>query len=995
MGDFHQFGVVTTLHQLNQRPLEMLEDDLLEFSKKKPMALVLPSLYSELEGPALNSIVNEIASVPYLEQIVVGLDRADASQFRYALQFFERLPQRPDILWNDGPRLREIDQLLQQKGLAPMEAGKGRNVWYMFGYILASGRAQTVALHDCDITTYDRQMLARLLYPVANPALSYKFCKGYYARIANNSMNGRACRLLVTPLLRALKKICGPNDYLDFLDSFRYPLAGEFSLSRDVIEDIRIPSDWGLEMGTLSEMHRNYATNQICQVDIADVYDHKHQDLSLSDKTKGLSKMSCDIAKSLYRKMATQGEVFTQERIRTIKATYYRIALDLVDSYHSDAAINGLSYDMHTEGSAIEVFAENIMQAGNEFLDPEQSMATPFMPSWKRVIAAVPNIMDMLLDAVEADRREFGEQGSYDLARHPKVIQLRQRVQERVRNIYGDAKTEAITEQIFETTGMANKVIEASPETNKWDQRDIMVITYADSIVRQNEPPLQTLYHFLKRELKHYANNIHILPFTPYSSDDGFSVIDYTKVNPEHGNWDDIQNFNSHFNIMADLVINHCSRESEWFKNFLTDTSPGKGYFIDGASFNNLTQVVRPRSTPLLTSVQTVAGEKQVWCTFSEDQVDLNFANPEVLIELIRIIQLYLDKGIHIFRLDAVAFLWKEDGTDCVHRPQTHEIIKLIRLIVEHLEPSAILITETNVPNRENLSYFGNGNEAHLIYNFSLPPLLLYTMLSGDCQHLKKWMMAMPPARRGRAYLNFIASHDGIGLRPAEGLLAEEEQIALVDTIRDFGGEISMRRMPDGELKPYEANISLYSAMAGTLGHEPDQWQQQRFICAHTIILALEGMPAFYIHSLLATENDTQAMAATGQPRSINRHKWSADELDCALAAPEKHHRAVFDELRRRVEIRRKQEAFHPNATQYTLHFGTQVFAFWRESLDRLQSVFALHNITNEEVTIPLVELNLIATETWCDLLSGKTYSHSDLTIDLPPYGCVWISNRT
>jgi len=292
-----------------------------------------------------------------------------------------------------------------------------------------------VAIHDCDILTYKRDLLARLLYPVANPTLSYKFCKGYYPRIANNSLNGRACRLLVTPLLRALKKICGPNDYLEFMDSFRYPLAGEFSLSRDVIEDIRIPSDWGLEMGTLSEMHRNFATNQICQVDIAENYDHKHQDLSLDDKTKGLSKMSCDISKSLFRKMATQGEVFTQERIRTIKATYYRIALDLVDSYHSDAAINGLKYDMHTEGHAIEVFAENIMQAGNDFLNPELSMETPFMPSWKRVISAEPNIMNMLMEAVAADRDEFDDKSVYEV-RNPLQATTHQAVEQRLSNIY-------------------------------------------------------------------------------------------------------------------------------------------------------------------------------------------------------------------------------------------------------------------------------------------------------------------------------------------------------------------------------------------------------------------------------------------------------------------------------------------------------------------------------------------------------------------------------
>ncbi len=705
--------------------------------------------------------------------------------------------------------------------------------------------------------------------------------------------------------------------------------------------------------------------------------------------------MSCDIAKSLFRKMATQGEVFTQERIRTIKATYYRIALDLVDSYHSDAAINGLNYDMHTEGHAIEVFAENIMQAGNDFLDPKLSMETPFMPSWKRVISAVPDIMDMLIVAVEADREEFAGKTKYDIMQHPKVIQVHQGVEERVRNIYGEAQTKQITEQIFKTVPLAKKTIESTPKINKWDEKDIMVITYADSIQKENERPLRTLYEFFRSELKLHINNVHILPFNPYSSDDGFSVIDYKAVNPDFGDWSDIEPLVKHFNLMADLVLNHCSRESTWFKNFLTDTSPGKDYFIEGSDFKDLTKVVRPRSTPLLTSVETVAGEKQVWCTFSEDQVDLNFANPEVLLEIIRIIQFYLDKGIHIFRLDAVAFLWKEDGTDCIHRPETHEVIRLLRLIVEHLEPSAILITETNVPNKENLSYFGNGNEAHLIYNFSLPPLLLHTMLSGDGRHLKKWMMSMPPARRGRAYLNFIASHDGIGLRPAEGLLSKEEQDNLITTLRDFGGEISMRRTPDGDLTPYEANISLYSAMAGTVKNGKDQWQLDRFIAAHTIMLALEGLPAFYIHSLLGTENNTQGMAESGQARSINRYKWGIEDLEGALSDEELHHKRLFDELRRRISIRKEQEAFHPNATQYTLHLGKRIVGFWRESLNRSQSIFAVHNISDKVQQIPLVELNLIATETWTDLLSGKTYcSQGDTHLELAPYGCAWISNH-
>lgn len=407
MGDFHQHGIVTTLHQLNNRDNKDLEAELESFRKKRPMGVVLPSLYSELQQPALTDIVDKLSNVSYLDQIVVGIDRANQEEFQHALQFFDRLPIQPDILWNDGPRLRAIDEELQEKDLAPNQPGKGRNVWYMFGYVLASNKADAVALHDCDITTYNKEMLSRLLYPIANPSFSYRFCKGYYARVADDSMNGRVCRLLVTPLIRALKMVCQNSEYLDFLDSFRYALAGEFALRRDVIEDIRIPSDWGLEMGVLSEMYRNYATNQICQVDIADRYDHKHQDLSTNDKTKGLSRMSADIAKSLYRKMATHGEIFSQEKIRTLKAAYYRIALDLVESYNNDAEINGLNYDRHQEGLAVELFAENIMRSGYSFLDPENSMETPFMPSWKRVISAMPDIQQKLLDAVEQDRKEF------------------------------------------------------------------------------------------------------------------------------------------------------------------------------------------------------------------------------------------------------------------------------------------------------------------------------------------------------------------------------------------------------------------------------------------------------------------------------------------------------------------------------------------------------------------------------------------------------------
>lgn len=401
MADFYQNGIITNFHNLTRRPVEELEHELLTFSKQRPMSLVLPSLFSELEGPALSGIIDELTQVPYLSEIVIGLDRANEEQFDFARKFFDRLPQHHVILWNDGPKLQAIDKLLKEKGLAPTEMGKGRNVWYCYGYVLASGKAEAVALHDCDILTYKREMLARLIYPVANPNFNYEFCKGYYSRIADGNLNGRVSRLLVTPLLRALKKIFGHMEYLEYLDSYRYPLAGEFSMRADVFNDIRIPSDWGLEIGVLSEVKRNYSTNRLCQVDIADVYDHKHQSLSKHNPDGGLSKMTHDISKAVFRKLATNGIVFSQETFRTIKATYYRVALDFIETYYNDAVMNGLHVDRHNEEQAVELFAQNIMNAGDHFLS--NPMETPFIPSWNRVISAVPDILERLYDAVEED----------------------------------------------------------------------------------------------------------------------------------------------------------------------------------------------------------------------------------------------------------------------------------------------------------------------------------------------------------------------------------------------------------------------------------------------------------------------------------------------------------------------------------------------------------------------------------------------------------------
>ena len=405
MGDFYQNGIITTLHNLSNRSLQDLEQELVTFSATRPMGLILPSLHSELAGNALPGIVDELAQVPYLAEIVIGLDRADESQYREALTFFSRLPQHHRVLWHDGPRLQALDARLHEQGLAPRELGKGRNVWYCMGYMLANNRSESVALHDCDIVTYNRSLLARLIYPVAHPRFNYEFCKGYYARVADGKINGRVSRLLVTPLLRALKKSLGDLEYIEYMDSFRYPLAGEFSFRRDVLNDILIPSDWGLEIGVLSEMYRNYAKNRLCQVDIADIYDHKHQSLSATDDSGGLSKMSIDIAKALFRKLATRGVTFNSELFRSLKATYYRLALDFVETYHNDAVMNGMTLDIHAEEQAVELFAENIIKAGEAFLD--SPMERPFIPSWSRVISAIPDVLEQLSTAVEADHAEF------------------------------------------------------------------------------------------------------------------------------------------------------------------------------------------------------------------------------------------------------------------------------------------------------------------------------------------------------------------------------------------------------------------------------------------------------------------------------------------------------------------------------------------------------------------------------------------------------------
>ncbi|UZE97113.1 sugar phosphorylase [Alkalimarinus alittae] len=555
---------------------------------------------------------------------------------------------------------------------------------------------------------------------------------------------------------------------------------------------------------------------------------------------------------------------------------------------------------------------------------------------------------------------------------------------EKTRNILADTLIQAM--------GIEDTVTSLAQYENHWDQHDVYVITYGDTFLAPGQKPLSGLHQFLIKHLMGTINSVHILPFFPYSSDDGFSVIDYMAVNKALGEWRDINLIANDFKLMADVVINHCSAESRWFKNYLKGREPGLGYFVEASPSDDLSHVVRPRTSPLLKKVITKEGEKHIWCTFSHDQVDLNFANPKVLLEFVKIIKGYLDNGIAVFRLDAVAFIWKVVGSTSLNLPETHEIVRLLRTLIEARKSDAVIITETNIPNRENLSYFGNANEAHVVYNFSLPPLLINTLVTGSSHYLKNWLMSMPPAQMGTTYFNFIASHDGIGLRPAEGLLSDEEIKLLMDTMITHGGEVSWRALDSGENKPYEVNISLFDALKGTVNGK-DQWQIERFVCAHAVMLALEGIPAIYIHSLLATGNDYEGVKRTGHKRSINRYQWDYTELERALNSPESRHHLVFNRLKKLIDIRVKQPAFHPNAIQYTLHLGDEVFAFWRQSLRRDQSVFSINNITDQPQVIPLTAVNLVGTDEWVDLITGERYQDLHGTLVLAPYQSVWLTN--
>lgn len=525
-----------------------------------------------------------------------------------------------------------------------------------------------------------------------------------------------------------------------------------------------------------------------------------------------------------------------------------------------------------------------------------------------------------------------------------------------------------------------------------WSEKDFLLITYADSIKKNNQKNFTTLNSFLKKYCKEFSY-IHILPFFPFSSDDGFAVEDYKKIKIEHGSWKDLKKITKTFDIMVDLVINHCSSKNKLFKNFLEDKNPGKNFFINSEKkFPKSNKIVRPRSSDLSKKVLVDGKNTYVWCTFGHDQVDFDFRNPNVLLYFFEIIKFYLDQDIKALRLDAVAFLWKELGTRCINLPQTHNIIRLIRLIIDRFYNKTLIITETNIPSHENLTYFGNNNEAHCIYNFSLAPLLIHAVVSGNSFYLKKWSRGMPPAQENNSYLNFLSTHDGIGMRPVEGILPENEIQKYFNFFKKQGGLFSYRTNA-GKKSVYEVNITLLEAFKECYNGK-DKFVLERFILAHTILFSMEGIPAIYIQNYLGSKNDNAKVKKTNSFRSINRRNWNFDSLVKIFKNKSNINSKILHSLNRLMVLRKKQIAFHPNATQFTLQLGDIFFGIWRQSIDRSQSIFCISNLTNVKQKISLLDINLISTNNWFDILSNKKIKNIGDELLFKPYQTFWITNK-
>ena len=560
-------------------------------------------------------------------------------------------------------------------------------------------------------------------------------------------------------------------------------------------------------------------------------------------------------------------------------------------------------------------------------------------------------------------------------------------------SLYGIEQADLLLDRFYHLIGRYGVGVQKNAPHKSLTQRDALLITYADMVSEEGKRPLVALREFCTARLKGAFSAIHILPFYPWTSDDGFSVVDYREVDERYGRWDDVAKFSEEFELMFDLVLNHCSAKSPWFKEYVSGIEPGRNYIMEADEKADLSAVVRPRSTPLLTTFQTRGGERNVWTTFGADQVDLDWTSPDLLFEFFDVIMFYVSMGCRILRLDAVAFLWKKIGTSCLHLPETHEVVKLIRNLLEVVAPEVLILTETNVPHEENVSYFGKGDEAHAVYQFTLPPLLLHGLLRGTAKHLSSWASQLSSPPRGCHFLNFTASHDGIGVRPLEGILPKREILDLAEEVEKKGGFVSMRKLEDGSESPYELNSTYYSALSDptdeTLG-------EARFLCSQSVALAMRGIPAVYFHSICATSNDLKGVKETGRNRTINRKKWECAELEKLLEEKEGQALRVFEWYARILRRRAACPAFHPDAPQEILDFGPSIFALERASLDGIQVVLCLFNFQGKDTKVPDSErLRLLFPNGKArDLISGGEVVFQEGEFALRPYQALWLSSH-
>ncbi len=564
---------------------------------------------------------------------------------------------------------------------------------------------------------------------------------------------------------------------------------------------------------------------------------------------------------------------------------------------------------------------------------------------------------------------QYGPPYAFEVPLTP--AELHDRMLDHIEGIWG-RRDDRVAELFIDAIGIDPDAPAA--DASRWDEGDVALITYGDSIVSDEDTPLRTLARLVATDLAESISIVHVLPFSPYSSDRGFSVIDYRAVDPDLGTWIDMAALGESVALMFDLVLNHCSAQSEWFQQFLADEEPGRSFIKTGDPSWDLTKVVRPRSLPLLNEFETAAGPKLVWTTFSEDQVDLDWSNPELVAEMLRIIDLYVRSGARLIRLDAVAYIWKVPGTTSIHLPETHEMVKMLHTLLSVRAPKVSIITETNVPDRENRTYFGDSDEAHLIYNFTLPPLAIDGVLNGRADRLVEWMETAAPPPPGTTLFNFLASHDGIGVRPAEGFLSPEEIDGLVELAHSRGGFHGTYDR-NGEPKPYEINVSFPDLFGGP----DDPLMVDRIVLLHTIVLALAGVPAFYINSLMATTNDVAAVEVDGVRRSINRGRVHLD--DVPSLADDTWQSRLYAGLLDRAALRRRHEAFHPDSAQ-TLSDLDGVLRIERTSVDASETVAVYCNMTDQMKHVP------IDGDFHC-LLTGA--DHAD-TLELTPYASAWLT---